>query len=79
MPIYRINFNKLFDFIGFFQCITRKLKYTIPLAGNLCLSLKPITDLARTLHYDYRSSNGQIRRVLGLGQYEVDSLFPKGE
>ena len=33
-------------------------------------------DLARTLHYDYRSSNGQIRRVLGLSQYEVDSLFP---
>lgn len=33
-------------------------------------------DLARTLHYDYRSSNGQIRRVLGLSQFEVDSLFP---
>lgn len=36
-------------------------------------------DLARTLNYDYRSSNGQIRRVLDLGQYEVDSLFPKGK
>ena len=33
-------------------------------------------DLARTLHYDLRSSNGQIRRVLGLTQYEVDNLFP---
>ena len=33
-------------------------------------------DIARTLHYDFRSSNGQIRRVLGLTQYEVDSLFP---
>ena len=33
-------------------------------------------DLARTLRYDYRSSNGQIRRVLGLTQFEVDSLFP---
>ena len=32
-------------------------------------------DLARTLHYDYRSSNGQIRRVLGLNQYDVDQLF----
>lgn len=32
-------------------------------------------DLARTLHYDYRSSNGQIRRVLGLSQYDVDQLF----
>ena len=33
-------------------------------------------DLARALHYDYRSSNGQIRRTLGLSQYEVDNLFP---
>ena len=32
-------------------------------------------DLARTLHYDYRSSNGQIRHVLGLNQYDVDQLF----
>ena len=36
-------------------------------------------DLARTLHYDFRSSNGQIRRVLGLNQYEIDSLFPRAE
>ena len=33
-------------------------------------------DLARALHYDFRSSNGQIRRLLGLSQYDVDSLFP---
>ena len=33
-------------------------------------------DLARKLRCDYRSSNGQIRRILGLSQYEVDSLFP---
>ena len=33
-------------------------------------------DLARTLHYELRSSNSQIRRVLGVSQYEVDSLFP---
>lgn len=33
-------------------------------------------DLARSLHYGYRSSNGQIRRILGLSGYEVDSLFP---
>ena len=33
-------------------------------------------DLARKLRHDFRSSNGQIRRVLGLSQYEVDSLFP---
>ncbi len=33
-------------------------------------------DLIRTLHYDYHSSNGQISRLLGISQYEVDSLFP---
>lgn len=33
-------------------------------------------DMARKLHYEYRSSNGQIRRVLGLTQYDVNSLFP---
>lgn len=33
-------------------------------------------ELARTMHYDFRSTNGQIRRVLGLTQYEVDSIFP---
>lgn len=40
------------------------------------LSKAQIQDLARTLRYKFRSSNGQIRRVLGLTQYEVDSLFP---
>lgn len=44
-------------------------------------SIKELTkpqrfDLARKLRYDFRSSNGQIRRVLGLSQYEIDSLFP---
>jgi len=33
-------------------------------------------DLARDLHFNYRSSNGQIRRLLGLSQYELDQLFP---
>ena len=33
-------------------------------------------DLAVRLRRDFRSSNGQIRRVLGLTQYEVDALFP---
>ena len=44
-------------------------------------SLKQLTkaqtfDLARSLRFKYRSSNGQIRRVLGLSQYDVDALFP---
>ena len=33
--------------------------------------------VARTMHYDYHASNAQIRMILGLTDYEVDSLFPK--
>lgn len=33
-------------------------------------------DLARKLRQDYHSSNSQIRRILSLSQYDVDSLFP---
>lgn len=33
-------------------------------------------DVARILRREYRSSNDQIRRVLGLSRYEVDALFP---
>lgn len=33
-------------------------------------------DIARSMRYDYRSSNGQIRRLLYLPQREVDALFP---
>lgn len=43
------------------------------------LSKAQYFDIARSMHYDYHSSNGQIRRVLGLSQYEVDSLFPLGK
>ena len=44
-------------------------------------SIKDLTkpqrfDLARKLRYEFRSSNGQIRRMLGLSQYEIDSIFP---
>ena len=35
-------------------------------------------DLARRMRRDFRSSNGQIRRVLALTQHEVDTLFPQG-
>ena len=52
-------------------------KYRLPSLREL--SKAQCLDLARTLHYDYRSSNGQIRRVLGLSQYEVDILFPMGK
>lgn len=40
------------------------------------LSVAQKKDLANMLHYDFHSSNGQIRRVLYMSQYEVDSLFP---
>lgn len=33
-------------------------------------------DLARTLHFKYRSSNGQIRRLLNLSPAELEILFP---
>lgn len=33
-------------------------------------------ELAKMLHYDYRSSNGQIRRILNITQYEIDTMFP---
>ncbi len=33
-------------------------------------------DLARRVRREFQSSNGQIRRVLALSRYEVDSLFP---
>lgn len=36
-------------------------------------------DLAKALHYEYRSSNGQIRRVLGISEFEVNTLFPLGK
>ena len=40
------------------------------------LAKPQILDIARKLRCDFRSSNGQIRRVLGLSQYEIDSIFP---
>ena len=33
-------------------------------------------DIARTMRREWHASNGQIRRVLGLSQYDVDSIFP---
>jgi len=32
-------------------------------------------DLAKTLHFKYHSSNGQIRRILGISQYDINQLF----
>jgi len=35
-------------------------------------------DLARQLHFQYKSSNGQIRRLLNISQYDLNALFPNG-
>jgi len=32
-------------------------------------------DLAKTLHFKYHSSNSQIRRILGISQYDINQLF----
>ena len=59
-----------------FTQVTKIVKSGYGLNALKDLSKAQKLDLARKLHYDYRSSNGQIRRTLGLAQYEVDSLFP---
>ena len=54
---------------------TLREKYNVSTIRELTNSQR--LDLARSLHFDFRSSNGQIRRVLGLSQFDIDSLFPK--
>jgi len=49
-------------------------KYNILRIRDLSRAQK--LEIAKMLHFDYKSSNGQIRRVLGLSAYEVNSLFP---
>ena len=59
-----------------FTQIVKSLKPVYGVNGLQDLSRSQKLDLAKKLHYDFRSSNGQIRRVLGFTQYEIDSLFP---
>lgn len=40
------------------------------------LSKAQVRELAKKLHYEYRSSNGQVSRMLGLTKYDVDAMFP---
>lgn len=49
-------------------------RYKTDSLNNLSKAQK--IELAKVLRYEFHSSNGQIRRTLGLTQYEVDSLFP---
>lgn len=59
-----------------FTQIVKSLKSVYGVNALQDLSRSQKLDLAKKLHYDFRSSNGQIRRVLGFTQYEIDSLFP---
>ena len=59
-----------------FMQIVKIIREKHHLATLRDLSKAQRLDLARSLHYDFRSSNRQIRRILGLSEYEVDSLFP---
>lgn len=59
-----------------FTQISAIVKTKYGLRGITELSKAQKIELAGTLHYDFKSSNGQIRRILGLSQYETDSLFP---
>lgn len=61
-----------------FAQVIRIVREKYRLASSKDLTGAQRLDLAKTLHYDYRSSKGQIRRVLGLNQYDIDSLFPRG-
>ena len=56
-------------------CAILKSEYGVPSLRSLVKTQR--YDLARRLRKDFRSSNGQIRRVLGLSQFEVDTLFPR--
>ena len=55
-------------------CTIIKSRYGVSIIKDLSKAQR--IELAKMLHYDYRSSNGQIRRLLSLTQYEIDSLFP---
>ena len=59
-----------------FMQVCRIIKEKYGLGSTRELSKAQKLELAKTLHYDYRSSNGQIRRTLNLSQYEIDVMFP---
>lgn len=59
-----------------FSQMTWYVKKLYGVASLKELSRAQTFDIARKMHNECRSSNGQIRRVLNLTQYEVDTLFP---
>lgn len=59
-----------------FAQLAKLLRTSYGVANVQELTKSQLVDAANKLHYDYHASNGQIRRLLGITQYEADSLFP---
>lgn len=59
-----------------FSQLCKLLRTTYGVTSPKELTKQQKYDIAKKLHFDFRSSNGQIRRVLGITQYEIDTLFP---
>ena len=76
LKILAFNDNEFLTDMEVFTQLSRILSsdYGTDRLRNLSQAQK--LDLARRLRRDFRSSNEQIRRVLGLSRYEIDTLFP---
>lgn len=59
-----------------FTQISRIVRSRYNLQSFRDLSKAQKFDIAKVMRFTYRSSNGQIRRLTGLSQYEVDAIFP---
>ena len=59
-----------------FAQLAKLLRTSYGVANVQELTKSQLVDAANKLHYDYHASNGQLRRLLGITQYEADSLFP---
>ena len=55
-------------------CSQAKKQFNV--SGLSSLSNAAKVDLARTMHFDYKSTNGQIRRILRLDSQVVEAMFP---
>ncbi len=57
-----------------FACSQAKKQFNV--SGLSSLSNAAKVDLARTMHFDYKATNGQIRRILRLDSQVVEAMFP---
>ena len=71
--------------LGDSACITDEEMYSLAMflgkklfnVGNLSeLSNAGKAELARKMHFDYHASNGQLRRILKMDPFVLDSMFP---